>query len=211
MTKNEDSELIKRTVNLIVYDIYVFFDLINSIYLINSGPTKVLKDKLIERSLNFMKTASNRSIVNLFIEKSVLTRLEISVSLGLEEVSISQKLKTLRSVGFIEKKGRVGTPYRTRKMKGAGIPLWGIIKAKPQDYVDAQKRYGEILLSTKDSLPIGQSQLLEALALSKIYMEDRGLKTIPDRVILIPLMEYEGIKVTYDSLVNALVEEGYSW
>lgn len=157
-----------------------------------------------------MRYRENRRLVSFFFKVRTATRPEIQAKLGLEETSISKKLKTLSSLGFIEKKGRIGAPYKTRRARGAGVPIWGILKADPQDYVDAQRRYGEIILATEDPSPIRQCQMTEAIALARTYMVDRSLTRIPDSIILTPMLEAKDIRVDYSQLLTALVKEGYS-
>ncbi len=214
--KPSQEELIKSTVNLIRYDRSAFLYLINLINLINSEKNAELETRLIERTLNLMRTNSNRELVSHFFKHRATTRLEIEKSTGLDEVSISQKLKTLRSIGFVEKKGRVGSPYKSRTARGAGVPLWGIKKglffeAEPHDYVDAQRRYGELFLDTVDPTTVRQSQLPEAIAFCKTYMDDRGLIIIPEQSYLAPMLKADGIRVDHSLLVKALKLEGYKW
>ena len=166
--------------------------------------------ELIERTGNLMRYPENRRIVSFLLKVRATTRVEIETKLGLETTSISKKLSTLRSLGFIEKKGRIGAPYKTRRARGAGVPIWGILKTDPQDYVNAQRRYGEIILSTENTSSVRQCQMPEAIALAKTYMDDRGLRTIPDSRILTPMLEEKGINVAYNQLLTAMVKEGYS-
>jgi len=213
---NFSRELIKRTANLIVDDRSAFLYLINLINLIKSKENAELETTLIERTLNLMRARSNRSLVSHFFKHPATTRIEIEKTTGLDEVSISQKLKTLKSIGFIEKKGRVGPPYKSRTDRGAGVPLWGIAKgtlfeAKPHDYVDAQRRYGNLVLATVDVTTTRQSQLPEAIAFCKLYMDKLDIKTIPEKTLLIPMLKAKGIWVDHSLLIKELKQDGYTW
>ena len=83
----------------------------------------------------------------------------------------------------------------------------------PQAALDSQRRHAELKLikTNMTSDPIRQGQLPEAIALCKTWMNDRGLRTIPERQILTPMLEVQGIKVSYNNLITALRQEGYSF
>lgn len=141
----EKTQLIAEICKLTVYDIEAIFYLIAYCIAINSEKGNALGQK-IARTCNYFRSQPNRMISGFLIEHRVTTSLELQMTLGLEDYTISRAFKTLRNVGLIKKKGRVGSPYRARTERGAGVPLWGLLDAEPQDYIEAQRRYGRHVL-----------------------------------------------------------------
>ena len=128
------------------------------------------------------------------------------------KATASRTLRRLINFNVVETRGHVGPPYRPHRKSGPRVPIYTLKGAAPQASHDAQRRHAELKLIKTSTTPdpIRQGQLPEAIALCKTWMNDRGLRTIPDSQILTPMLEVQGIKVSYDKLITALRKEGYS-
>jgi len=206
----ELTEKIAENSNLTVYYISRIFYLIANSIAIKAGEDGELEGQKIARICKFFNKSQNRLIAALLIKHRATTSLELQRVLKLKDYTVTRAMKTLEDLDIVIAKTRVKTPYRDSDKKGAGIKVWSLTNAQPKDRDKAQKRYREIIQATEDPSPVRQCQMPEAIALCKTYMDPRGLTTVPDRVILDPMLKDQGINVDHNQLLTALVKEGYS-
>ena len=165
-----------------------------------------LSFRLRRRLVSNLTSENGWDIATFFHNHVATTKPELQSVTHINWQSINTTVDTLVETGFIKRFGRVGLPYRTR---GRPIPIYGLLHATPEDVLQAQRRYGEIRRS-KIKDPLRQTQIPEAIALCKTYMDKWGATTIPDRAVLVTVMKQGGIKaVNYDHLVSALIKAGY--
>jgi len=202
MSEVKEGKLLSPSLSNAQYNIYK--ELLRLYHHNNNGEEAPLTFRLLRRLLNNLVSSNGWDIATFFHNHTAATKPEIQKVTHINWQGVNTTVNTLVETGFLKVLGRVGLPYRTR---GRPIPIYGLHHATAEDATRAQKRYGELRRSEKN--PRGQRQITEAIALAKTYMEDRGLRAIPDRSILAPILRESGIRVNYDHLTTALHKEGY--
>ena len=186
------------------YNIYK--ELLNYYYYYsNSGDEQTHSLRLLKRLVNNLVSLNGWEIASFFNERIATTKPEIKATTHINWQSVNIIVNLFVETGFLKVLGQVGSPYRTT---GRPIPIYGFCHASPEHVAEAQRRYGDIRsikLGPKDT----PEKIIEAVALAKAYMDKRGLITVPDRKVIVPILKEKGIKINYNSIIQALVKEGY--
>lgn len=170
------------------------------------------RERIVTSLVTIANSETGGLICDHLLKHGATTIPELEEVIPTTKATASRTLKRLINFNVVETRGHVGSPYRPRKQAGPRVPIYILKGADPQAAHDAQRRHAELKLikTTKTTEHVKQSQLPEAIALAKTYMNDRGLRTIPDRVILTLVLQNSGITVDYNKLTTALHKEGYS-
>lgn len=157
-----------------------------------------------KRLMDNVLSMNGRIIAKVFLDLTASTKPEVRSISKIGHQSVNQIINIYAETGLLKVLGRVGLPYYTT---GRPVLIYGFPHATPEDTAQAQKRYGAVLIAKKDARTLRQGNLREAIALAKVYMDDRGLITIPNEVIIRGLLRENGLKIHVGYVITALGKE----
>jgi len=177
----------------------------------NNSIEKEREEEKIARLCNFFRDPRSRKVALFLHRYGATTSVELCEELGLDEWTVSRRLKALKILGVVTDKGRIGTPYRSPRERGAKVKIWTLTTADPQASIDAQIRYGELI---KKELPPTRGPGdpdTEALKQGILtYMDQRGVREATKRELMLHL-KTQGLQnlTQFDRAASELSREGY--
>ena len=199
-----DSELLTKNVKNSV------LDTIHYLFLFYENNNNKRDKREIRTYLQILKISTKEHgehILRHIYRYKASTAAEIYELYGYNYTTICRILNLLIDAGIAKTVGTVQGRYA--KNMGRPVKIYSLIDAEPEASHDAQRRYGEILMSKRGD-PLRQTELEEAFNIVKIYLDKRDVKRIPERNLIMQLLREKEMKgIEYNLLVSKLVKNGY--
>jgi len=147
-----------------------------------------------ERSVSTLvalhKGSVGLNISRFLAERGATTSLELQEIFSTTRNSVLRIMQRLMTCDVVKIPGYVGEPYRPRGSPGSRVPIYGLTGVLPQHVIDAQKRYGEVLLSRK-AQGTSQVRIDEAILFIRCVLNERQ-ETEASLKDLIPMLADQG-------------------
>jgi len=175
-----------------------------------------------ERIVTSLVTIANSKIGGLIcdylLKHGGATIPELEKAIPTTRATASRTLKVLMNNDVVEVHGKVRPPYRARGQSGPRVPIFILKGADHQASIEAQKRYGDLVVSSREATleverqqRVRESQQREARALEVQNLTDRVFDALPRPLEKIKLaqvhdtMNLVGVGLTLRKDVKAAV------
>ena len=144
-------ELVSKPVTIAAPEC-ILFSLIVTLYsddIINSINEEI-REEIVSNLVTIMNSPRRRRLAQFLIKHGATTAKELIVKFCVSKMVVSRFFDALERCRVIKRVGFVESPYRDSTKRGARPEIIALKSTAPEASIEAQKRYGDLVMSSRE-------------------------------------------------------------